>query len=153
VELVLLQDVQGGYGSNWYRVAKTEGVDQIKVGDRFREQGFGQGAEELEVGGIDISVVGGASRLYFIRAANATQPEVHRLGAVLLPTYSKAAERELVLAGAVSNQLTNGSASAEMGPPVEDMPESLVVPTKRRRGRPPGSRNKAKTEAEFPTGF
>jgi hypothetical protein len=150
VELVLLQDVQGGYGSNWYRVAKTEGVEQIKVGDRFREQGFGQGAEELEVGGIDISVVGGASRLYFIRAANATQPEVHRLGAVLLPTYSKAAERELVLAGAVSNQPTNGSASAE-APEVRT--ESLVVPTKRRRGRPPGSRNKAKTEAEFPTGF
>jgi hypothetical protein len=150
VELVLLQDIQGGYGSNWYRVAKTEGVEQIKVGDRFREQGFGQGAEELEVGGIDISVVGGASRLYFIRAANATQPEVHRLGAVLLPTYSKAAERELVLAGAVSNQPTNGSASAE-APEVRT--ESLVVPTKRRRGRPPGSRNKAKTEAEFPTGF
>lgn len=90
MELVLLGDIQNGYASNWARIANTAGVAEIQIGDRFREQGFGQGAEELEVAGIDISVVGGASRLFFNRAANATQPEVHRLGAVLLQVGIKA---------------------------------------------------------------
>jgi hypothetical protein len=84
VELVLLGDLQSGYSQTWARVANTEGVHDIQIGDRFREQGFGPGAEELEVAGVDISQVGGASRVFVIRAANATQPEVHRLGAVFL---------------------------------------------------------------------
>ena len=136
MELVLLGDIQGGYGSNWYRVANTEGVSEIQIGDRFREKGYGPGSEELEVAGVDISVVGGFSRIFFNRAANATQPEVHRLGAVLLPT---SADNLLLAANGFSRS--------------ETQTESLVVPSKPRRGRPPGSRNKSKQEVSFPTGF
>lgn len=156
MELVLLGDIQNGYASNWARIANTEGVDKIQIGDRFREQGFGQGAEELEVAGLDISPVGGASRLFFNRAANATQPEVHRLGAVLLPVAVIPAQVERNLAStttaiAVTNQPTNGSAPAD-ATLLEDPPESLV-PLTRRRGRPKGSKNKLHKEVRFPTGF
>jgi hypothetical protein len=83
MELVLLADVQGGYGSQWIRIANTQGVAEIKIGDCFREQGFGQGSEELKVAGVDISPVGGASKIFVDRGANATQPMTHRLGAVM----------------------------------------------------------------------
>jgi hypothetical protein len=162
MELVFLQDVQGGYASNWARIANTEGVKDIHIGDRFREQGFGPGAEELEVAGVDISPIGGASRLFFNRAANATQPEVHRLGAVFLQVGIKPAAvdpayqplRETVLVGSAANFTdtpANGSASAESLPAPEGTTEPLVAP--RKRGRPPGSKNKAKEEVAFPAGF
>src|SRR5665213_1505054 len=82
MELVLLADVQNGYGSSWIRIANTAGVEDIHIGDCFREQGFGKGAEEFKVAGVDISKVGGFSKLFVDRGANATQPEVHRLGCV-----------------------------------------------------------------------
>src|ERR1700674_894027 len=82
MELVLLHDLQNSFASNWIRIANTSGVEEIQIGDAFREQGFGHGAEELKVAGVDISKVGGASRLFMDRAANNTQPEVHRLGCV-----------------------------------------------------------------------
>jgi hypothetical protein len=97
MELVLLQDLQSSYASGWARVANSSGLGDVQIGDRFREQGFGPGSEEMEVAGLNISAVGGASQLFFNRAANATQPMVHRLGAVMLQvgikTEEAAAER------------------------------------------------------------
>lgn len=83
MELVLLADCQNSYAAQWIRVASTAGLKDVRIGDRFREQGFGPGSEEFQVDGIDISPVSGASKLFVIRAANATQPMTHRLGAVL----------------------------------------------------------------------
>src|SRR5437868_13868633 len=96
MELVLLQDFQNSFASDWMRVANTSGLKDIQIGDRFREQGFGAGAEELEVDGLGLSEVGGLSRLHVIRGANATKPEVHRLGAVFIQVGIKTMERELV---------------------------------------------------------
>jgi len=152
MELVVLHDVQNAFNSTWVRVANTQGISDIHIGDRFREQGFGPGAEELEVAGINISAVGGASQLFFNRAANATKPEVHRLGAVFHmvgmgkpatvdPAYQPL--RETVGVGSavnLSDAPTNGTSSAEVAP-------------KRGRGRPPGSKNRAKPTVEFPPGF
>jgi hypothetical protein len=163
MELVFLQDVQGGYASNWARIANTEGVKDIKIGDRFREQGFGPGAEELEVAGVDISPIGGASRLFFNRAANATQPEVHRLGAVFFPVFLKATMTSDIEIVVVSNPLSEyeikpgGSrVTAEIVNGTDAVnvtgPEPALV-TKRGRGRPAGSKNKAKDEVAFPAGF
>src|SRR6202171_3607896 len=90
MDLVLLHDLQSSFASNWARIANTAGTKDIQIGDRFREQGFGAGAEELEVAGVDISPIGGASRLFFNRAANATQPMTQRLGAVLAQVGIKA---------------------------------------------------------------
>lgn len=176
MELVLLQDVQSSFGSNWARVANTSGVREIQIGDRFREQGFGPGAEELEVAGVDISPVGGMSRLFFNRGGNATKPEVHRLGAVLEQVGIKVLALEVTQsvttvsdslvngkpiplinkseATAVTNQPTNGSASAV--PVIASADDEPLVPVaKRRRGRPPGSKNrtKAQTEVALPAGF
>lgn len=160
MELVLLADVQNGYGSTWIRIANTTGVSAIGIGDRFREQGFGAGAEEFEVDGVDISPVGGLSRLHVIRGAGATQPMTHRLGAV----FEQVNARELVFASdvltnatsavSVTNQPTNGSASAEaLSPPPEGVRTEPLVPLKRGRGRPKGSRNKTKQEVVLPVGF
>lgn len=177
MELVLLGDIQNGYASNWARIANTSGVAEIQIGDRFREQGFGQGAEELEVAGIDISVVGGASRLFFNRAANATQPEVHRLGAVLLQVGIKAESNGVPVF--VGQTVSNSPLAevVEFHPPSReeviaevakiDPPLAAALsetatnggepgplaPLKRGRGRPKGAKNKAKEEVAFPPGF
>jgi hypothetical protein len=172
VELVLLGDIQNGYASNWARIANTTGVSEIQIGDRFREQGFGAGAEELEVAGIDISVVGGASRLFFNRAANATQPEVHRLGAVLLRVGIKAEElsQEDAIMADIKQHWTNAVAAPVVDGKVVTVDEKQelvraalvtasaassepLVPLKRGRGRPKGSKNKAHKEVAFPAGF
>jgi hypothetical protein len=166
MDLVLLQDIQGGYASNWARIANTAGVKDIHIGDRFREQGFGPGAEELEVAGSEISPIGGASRLFFHRAANATQPMPHRLGAVLEqvgvkpaavdPAYQPLRETVSVASGSglnLSNTLANGSASAATVPASEAVASEPLASPKRGRGRPPGSKNKAKEEVAFPAGF
>lgn len=161
MELVLLADCQSSFASSWQRVANTQGIKDIHIGDRFREQGFGVGAEELEVAGVDISPVGGFSRLYFNRGGNATKPEVHRLGAVFEQVGIEGAEHELAgvavtantsAAISITNVQTNGSASAEVSPPSEGTTEPLV-PLKRGRGRPPGSKNKTKQEVVLPVGF
>ena len=167
--LCLLQDVQSSFASNWARVANLPGLADIHIGDRFREQGVGPGGEELEVAGVDISPVGGFSRLFFNRGANATQPEVHRLGAVLEPvgilvrpigppidggTFQPI---EIInvpsAAHSITNSPTNGSASAESLPPPEGVKTEPLVPLKRGRGRPAGSKNKAKQEVVLPVGF
>jgi hypothetical protein len=161
MELVLLGDIQNGYASNWARIANTDGVADIKIGDRFREQGFGQGAEELEVAGVDISPIGGASRLFFNRAANATQPEVHRLGAVLLPVGMPRAEptqhpeqvkADTVLLTHLEIIPENFGRSKDNATAMR-VPEDAQVPLKRGRGRPKGSKNVRKGEVAFPTGF
>lgn len=137
MELVLLQDVQSGYGSGWVRIANTEGVHQIQINDRFREQGFGQGAEELEVAGIDISPVGGLSKLYVNRGAGATQPEIHRLGAVFYP-----------ISVAQTSQPEVAAVDAEpVAPVVVTTPSTGTTATSDfvplpKRGRPLGSKNK-----------
>lgn len=164
MELVILQDVQNAFGSNWARIANTSGVQNIHIGDRFREQGFGPGAEELEVAGVDISPVGGLSRLFFNRGANATKPEVHRLGAVFEQVGIKlepvAVTAVTSAAISVTNQPTNGSASADaqVAPATtttsDEGTTEPLVPLKKRRGRPPGSRNKTKAEeVSLPVGF
>lgn len=145
MELVVLHDLQSSFASNWARVANTTGIDQVKVGDCFRERGFGPGAEEMRVDGVDISVVGGASRLFFNRAANNTKPEVHRLGAVFDQTNVRVSEvdpryqplRETVSVG-----------WAQVEP---ELPALAGAP--RKRGRPAGSKNKPKEEVAFPPGF
>lgn len=83
MDIVLLADVQSGFGSQWVRIANTAGVKEIKIGDCFREQGFGEGSEEFKVAGVDISPIGGASKIFVDRGANATPPMTHRLGAVM----------------------------------------------------------------------
>lgn len=161
MELVLLQDVQNSFSSGWIRVANTSGLNDVHIGDRFREQGFGPGAEELEVAGVNISPVGGLSQLFVNRGGNATKPEVHRLGAVLEQVGIKVEGYvhngdplvNATSAVAVTNQPTNGSASADAVPVEASSTEPLVDLKKRRRGRPPGSKNKSKTEVELPVGF
>ena len=152
MELVLLQDVQNSFASNWARVANTSGLSDIQIKDRFREQGFGAGHEELEVEGVDISKVGGFSRLYFRRAANATQPEVHRLGAVFEQVgiaaegYAKfqlQPDSTLQSEAAAVPEVIQETASSNAA--------SAFAPLKK-RGRPIGSKNKAK-EAPLPVGF
>src|SRR2546426_6135279 len=115
MQLVLLQDMVSSYAANWARVANSEGIERIQIGDCFKEQGT---YEELKVAGIDIPPVGGASRLYFERCANATQPQTHRIGAVLEPTMT--AEPILAAVTAVSssaisvtNQPLNGLSELE----------------------------------------
>ncbi len=173
MELVLLQDVVSSYASNWARIALTAGVKDIHIGDRFREQGFGPGAEEMEVAGIDLSPVGGASRIFFNRCANATQPMTHRLGAVfelvstkslvvdlayqpLRETVNVAVEPEvfddkmhdaLKVAVATMERPGNDATGESAAPPPP------LVPLKRGRGRPPGSKNKPKDDVELPVGF
>jgi hypothetical protein len=161
VELVLLADFQKSYASDWMRVANTEGVKDIRIGDRFREQGFGAGAEELEVDGLGISEVGGLSRLHVIRAANATQPEVHRLGAVFLQVGIKAAVIDPTYQPL--REIINGTdAVVVTSEPFAGLPERLqstagtpeaMVAMKRGRGRPKGSKNVVKEEVAFPAGF
>ena len=169
MELVLLSDFQKSYASDWMRVANTSGLKNVQIGDRFREQGFGAGAEELEVDGLGISDVGGLSRLHVIRAANATQPETHRLGAVFLqvgikpaavdPAYQPLRETvngtdaAVITMGDVfgAEQFANPEHAAL---PVVISSERIAVEgTPRKRGRPPGSKNKAKEEVAFPAGF
>ena len=133
MELVLLADVQNGYGSSWIRIANTAGVEDIHIGDCFREQGFGKGAEELKVAGVDISKVGGFSKLFVDRGANATQPEVHRLGCVF-EMVGIAPAVELVV-----TDVTNYTA-----PPSYSIHEQAAGTP--RRGRPAGSKNKPKAE-------
>jgi len=132
MELVLLADVQNGYASSWIRIANTAGVEDIHIGDCFREQGFGKGAEELKVAGVDISPVGGFSKLFVDRGANATQPEVHRLGCVF--------EMVSIAVG-----------PSTVSPAFDSIREQAAG---RGRGRPPGSKNKPKPErVEMPVGF
>jgi hypothetical protein len=174
VELVLLSDFQKSYASDWMRVANTSGLGDVHIGDRFREQGFGAGAEELEVDGLQISDVGGLSRLHVIRAANATQPETHRLGAVFLQVGIKPAAvdpayqplREIMNGtDAVGMTATNGgepmpdiegpteNTEAEPIDPYSLGMEAPIEPVKRGRGRPPGSKNKKTEEIKLPVGF
>jgi hypothetical protein len=163
MELVFLQDVQGGYASNWARIANTTGVNDIHIGDRFREQGFGPGAEELEVAGVDISPIGGASRLFFNRAANATQPEVHRLGAVFLqvsiqpaavdPAYQPLRETINTTDAVTFSGPAQPALAGSFGLLDPRQPGNGEEPAKRGRGRPAGSKNKAKEEVAFPAGF
>jgi hypothetical protein len=144
MELILLNDVVASYGSLWLRVANSRDLPQVKIHDRFREQGFGEGAEELEVEGIDLSPVSGASRIFVRRAANNTKAEVHRLGAVMMQVNQDSVEviRE-IREQRTEQLLSNGSASAEELVTVEGSTEPLLSP-KRGRGRPKGAKNKPK---------
>lgn len=83
IEVVLLQDVMATFASNWYRIANTDGVEDIRIGDVFREKGSGEGAEEIRVEAVDISAVAGSSRLLVNRAHNRVAPQSYRMGAVL----------------------------------------------------------------------
>ena len=151
MELVLLADYQNSFASNWCRVANTAGVNDIHIGDRFREQGVGQGGEELEVAGVDISPVHGFSRLFFNRGANATKPEVHRLGAV----FEQVGIKALVVDPAYQplRETVNVTDATNFTAPPSFTVETVDVPLKRGRGRPPGSKNKAKEEVVLPVGF
>jgi hypothetical protein len=159
MELVLLSDFQKSYASDWMRVANTSGLSDVHIGDRFREQGFGAGAEELEVDGLGISEVGGLSRLHVIRAANATQPETHRLGAVFLqvgikpaavdPAYQPLRE---TINGTDAIVISSDSSSTNREEGVVVSATAPLVSLKR-RGRPPGSKNKKTEEVAFPAGF
>lgn len=154
-ELVLLQDVVASYGSLWVRIANTQGHDQIKMHDRFREQGFGEGAEELEIEGVDFSPVSGASRVFVRRAANNTRAEVHRMGAVMQRVATERVNISAVVAE-VLYPTANGSASADaqVAPAITTtsvegiMDEPLVTLPKRGRGRPKGARNKPKPQLQ-----
>lgn len=180
MELVFLSDMQLSFASNWQRVANTAGVQHITIGDRFREQGFGPGAEELEVAGIELSPIGGLSRLFFNRGANATKPDVHRLGcvfdqvgikpaavdpayqplreiingtdAVTISSDSSSSNREEGVVGSATAPLeSEGEAPRRsVASPVEVIPNP---PLKRGRGRPPGSKNKKTEEIKLPVGF
>jgi hypothetical protein len=134
------------------RIANTHGVADIHIGDRFREQGFGPGAEELEVAGVNISQVGGASQLFFNRAANATKPEVHRLGAVFNQVGIKVGAAVDPAYQPLRETVGVTDATNFTAPPAYSVSEE-VVPPKRGRGRPPGSKNRPKAEVAFPTGF
>jgi hypothetical protein len=179
MELVFLSDMQLSFASNWQRVANTAGVKDITIGDRFREQGFGPGAEELEVAGIELSPIGGLSRLFFNRGANATKPDVHRLGCVFEqvgikpaavdPAYQPPRETingtdALVIAAEATVDDSERMIAAlppdqRLGPPWAGIPPELgpgletVPPVKRGRGRPPGSKNKKTEEIKLPVGF
>lgn len=83
LEVVLLQDVMASFATNWHRIATTEGVDTIKIGDVFREKGAGPGAEEIKVEALDLSPIPGGSRLLINRSHNRVSPQSYRLGAVL----------------------------------------------------------------------
>lgn len=174
MELVILQDVVASFSSNWLRVANTAGLNSVQIKDRFREQGFGEGAEELEVEGIDISPVGGASRIFFRRAANNTQAEVHKLGCVFLQTYPVPpllqpidANNALVNTGwHIPISTVNAAASGitvsdvqvntAVGIAEPEEPEFITAGgtqyanPKRGRGRPPGSKNKPKQVPDWP---
>ena len=157
--LCILQDVQSSFASNWARVANLPGLADIHIGDRFREQGVGPGGEELEVAGVDISPVGGFSRLFFNRGANATKPDVHRLGAV----FEQVGIKALVVDPAYQplRETINGTDAVAVT--AEPFSEGVIVkmagapdefiPAKRGRGRPPGSKNKARDEVKLPVGF
>jgi hypothetical protein len=146
MELVLLADVQNGYGSQWIRIANTAGVGEIQIGDCFREQGFGPGAEELKVAGIDISRVGGASKLFVDRAANATQPEIHRLGCVF--------DHVRIEPEPVTLDASNFTALPSYEIDHVQHGDITIRQQSRGRGRPPGSKNKPKPErVEMPVGF
>lgn len=160
MEIVLLGDVVASYGSLWCRVANTQGLSAIAIKDRFREQGFGEGAEELEVEGIDLSIVSGASRLFFRRAANNTKAEVHRLGSVMIQTNAPPAPLLITASNASTGgatytnfgYTTNGSASQDerVTSAVKTSDEGTTEPlespqaVKRGRGRPKGSKNRPK---------
>src|SRR5438105_4462002 len=121
MQLVLLQDMVSSYAANWGRVANTEGIERIQIGDCFKEQGT---YEELRVAGIDISPVGGASRIYFERCANATQPQTHRIGAVLEPTVTTLREAVTAVTStaiSVTNQPLNGLSELEDFPAPQNM--------------------------------
>jgi hypothetical protein len=144
MELVLLQDVVASYGSLWIRVANTQGHEGIQMHDRFREKGFGEGAEELEIEGVDISPVSGASRIFFRRAANNTRAEVHRLGAVMQLVGSPTSIAYGPSIDIRDNVLLTDIAQVVVKQ-LPEIPEGLVTPPiKRGRGRPPGSKNKPK---------
>ena len=81
--MVVLQDVMSSYASTWLRIAKTQGTETIRVGDVFREVGFGEGAEEMKVEAFEISPIPGGSRLLLLRAYHSTPPQSYRTGAVL----------------------------------------------------------------------
>ena len=158
MELVLLADLQNSFASDWIRVANTSGLKDVHIGDRFREQGQGAGLEELEVDGLGISDVGGLSRLHVIRGGNATQPMTHRLGAVL--EQVGIAAKEVDPAYQPLRETINGTQAYVVTVSDQTVGDSLVdgkpieaIQPKRGRGRPPGSKNKAKEEVAFPAGF
>lgn len=171
MQIVILSDLVGSYLSTWVRLANTAGYDQIKPGDRFREQGFGEGCEELEVDGVDFSPVGGASRLHVIRAGNNTRVEVHRAGMVFEQIFNSRVPLEVAYqplrerlangsdAAAVSNQPENGISESVhvQSPEGREAPDLITAggtqyanPAKRGRGRPPGSKNKPKPPLNVP---
>ena len=154
MQVVLLADVQNGYASQWIRIANTQGVEDIHIGDCFREQGFGKGAEELKVAGVDISPIGGFSKLFVDRGGNATQPEVHRLGCVFEMVAIAPPVHEPGLHDSDTDRLLRrpaGEGVVTMDVPANSIREQAAG---RGRGRPPGSKNKPKPElVEMPAGF
>jgi hypothetical protein len=82
LEITVLRDVVAAYGTLWVPISNSHGIDQIKIGDEFRENGTGEAGEIVAVEALDLSPVPGASRLYFRRGEHATRVETHRLGAV-----------------------------------------------------------------------
>jgi len=64
--------------ANWARVANTRcGIEAIQIGDCFKEQAPTRSCASPAA---TSAPVGGASRLYFERCANTTQPQTHPSG-------------------------------------------------------------------------
>lgn len=156
MEIVILDNMVATYAGNWVRIANAQGYDRIQIHDRFREQGFGEGAEEIEVEGVDFSPIGGASRLFVRRAANNTKAEIHKSGVVMLQTNVEreanvAAVMEVQAAGANPIPLHNLSVASGAGmtwgvnnTATASTTAMVEEPAKRGRGRPKGSPNKPK---------
>lgn len=85
MEVVILTDMMNSYATTWVRIANTQGIAEIKMGDEFREFGTGEAGERFKIEGIDLSPIPGSSRLYLLRGHRVTQPQSHRAGAVLQP--------------------------------------------------------------------
>lgn len=170
-EIVALQDMVATYSSGWLKIANTQGHDHIQIKDRFREQGFGDGAEELEVEGVDFSPIGGASRIFVRRAANNTKAETHKLGCVFLQTNQAGPITIgpgmppvfLTESGGLANanypatSVTMNNGAVGLAEP-DDIPDTIVAggteyanPAKRGRGRPKGSLNKSKQIPDWPS--
>lgn len=142
MEIVILDNMVATYAGNWVRVANTAGYDRIQIHDRFREQGFGEGAEEIEVEGVDFSPIGGASRLFVRRAANNTKAEIHKSGVVMLQTFPYVIEGDAKFAPDVFDQRLGPGGADKVYQAVSEA--MATVEPKRGRGRPKGSPNKPK---------
>lgn len=173
MQLVILKDAVAGYATLWLPVANTDDLDQIKIGDRFRAKGFGEGAEVLNVEAIDPSIIPGASRIFFNRGFGGTAVETHRLGQVFIRLNETSDKHVVLAAGDPPVTVRNGDTVTF--PPytmsisredAEDMGLASVTPAseqtervleanpltaKRGRGRPPGSRNKPRQPLGLPT--